>query len=128
MATVATRPLATRAARVPPAMSIWDSTQPPKISPLPFMSAGCGIVRTMGSRWPAVVTSEGISSTPDIVDFPRFSYHTDDQAAITRSPRAAAERNKNHGQKRRSVRALRRRQEAIRAQGQFLYRARYRGA
>src|SRR5215813_9927811 len=50
IATVATRPLATRAASEPPATSIWESTQPPKISPLPFMSAGCGTVLMIGSR------------------------------------------------------------------------------
>src|SRR5215213_10541974 len=50
MAAVATRPLATRAARPPPAVSICDSTQPPKMSPLPFMSEGCGTVLTIGSR------------------------------------------------------------------------------
>ena len=50
MATVATRPLATRAASAPPAVSICDSTQPPKMSPLPFMSEGCGTVLTIGSR------------------------------------------------------------------------------
>src|SRR5476649_2547964 len=50
IATVAIRPLATRPARLPPAISICDSTQPPNISPLPFMSAGCGTVRMIGSR------------------------------------------------------------------------------
>src|SRR5215218_4289417 len=87
MATVATLPLATRAARVPPAISIWDSTQPPKMSPFPFMSAGWGTVRTIGSRG-----ASDITSPPDVVAFQRFSYHTDGQPAIGRSPRAADER------------------------------------
>ena len=62
MATVATRPLATRAASAPPAVSICDSTQPPKMSPLPFMSEGCGTVLTIGSRWlSAIRVSRGLS-------------------------------------------------------------------
>src|SRR5690242_14561630 len=77
MATVATRPLATRAASAPPATSICDSTQPPKMSPLPFMSAGCGTVRTIGSRG-----DSDMSSPPDVVAFQRFSYHIDGGAAI----------------------------------------------
>ena len=87
IATVATRPLATRAARAPPATSICDSTQPPKISPLPFMSAGCGTVLMIGSR-----RLSAIKSPPDIVDFQPFSYHTHVEPATKRSPRAAEER------------------------------------
>src|SRR3546814_17475193 len=34
---------------IPPAISIWLSTQPPKMSPLPFMSAGIGAERITGS-------------------------------------------------------------------------------
>src|SRR5690606_9662720 len=51
-ATVTTRPWARRAATTPPAISIWLSTQPPKISPLPFMSAGIGAERITGSPRP----------------------------------------------------------------------------
>ena len=87
MATVATLPLATRAARVPPAMSIWDSTQPPKMSPFPFMSAGWGTVRMIGSRGSR-------TSVPHRMwllfhDFPTIP---NDRPAIRRSPRAADER------------------------------------
>src|SRR3990167_8971344 len=87
IATVATRPFATRAASEPPAMSIWLSTQPPKMSPFPFMSAGCGTVLTMGSR-----RLSDINSSPDVVAFTRFCYHTHAGPATQRSPRAAAER------------------------------------
>ena len=87
IATVATRPLATRAAIAPPAMSICDSTQPPNMSPLPFMSAGCGTVLMIGSR-----EVSAICPLPDIVDFPRFYYHIPDNAVIGRTPRAAAKR------------------------------------
>src|SRR5229473_6667783 len=87
IATVATRPLATLAASAPPATSIWESTQPPKMSPLPFMSAGCGTVLTIGSR-----RLSAIESPLDMVDFKRFSYHTHVVPATKRSPRAAEER------------------------------------
>src|SRR5229473_451463 len=87
IATVATRPLATLAASAPPATSIWESTQPPKMSPLPFMSAGCGTVLMIGSR-----RLSAIKSPPDMVAFPPFSYHTHVVPAIKRSPRAAEER------------------------------------
>src|SRR3990167_8790495 len=35
---------------MPPAMSIWLSTQPPKMWPLALMSAGRGTTRRIGSR------------------------------------------------------------------------------
>src|SRR5690606_33205069 len=50
IATVATAPCASRPATMPPAMSIWLSTQPPKICPLALMSAGRGTTRNIGSR------------------------------------------------------------------------------
>ena len=87
IATVATRPLATLAARAPPATSIWDSTQPPKISPLPFMSAGCGTVLMIGSRGFRPSNSHRMW-----LIFKRFSYHTHVVPATKRSPRAAEER------------------------------------
>src|SRR5258708_34844007 len=87
LATGAPRPLATRPAKAPPATSIWESTQPPKMSPFPFMSAGCGMVLMIGSRW-----LSAINSPPDMVDFGRFSYHTHVVPATKRSPRAAEER------------------------------------
>src|SRR5258708_36015534 len=87
LATGAPRPLATRPARAPPATSIWESTQPPKMSPFPFMSAGCGTVLMIGSRW-----LSAINSPPDMVAFPPFSYHTHVVPATKRSPRAAEER------------------------------------
>ena len=123
MATVATRPLATRAASVPPAMSIWDSTQPPKMSPLPFMSAGCGTVLMIGSR-----RLSDINSPPDMVAFRRFSYHTDAVPAIKRSPRAAEE-DKKQPWRRTAICSIGRGRQACRGdQGQFLHRARHRGA
>src|SRR5437660_1532164 len=47
-ATVAQRPRARCAARLPPARSICESSQPPKISPFGFASAGIAITRTSG--------------------------------------------------------------------------------
>src|SRR5687768_5794932 len=49
IATVSTRPLARRAATMPAAMSIWLSTQPPKIWPLALMSPGRGMTLRIGS-------------------------------------------------------------------------------
>ena len=51
MAMVATRPSARVPPTIPPAMSIWLSTQPPKISPLTFTSAGIAKVRNSGLAW-----------------------------------------------------------------------------
>ena len=45
IATVATRPRARSRATRPPAMSICDRTQPPKMSPLGLASAGMASVR-----------------------------------------------------------------------------------
>src|SRR5436309_11167525 len=50
IATVATGPRARREATMPAAMSIWLSTQPPKIWPLALMSPGPGTTRRIGSR------------------------------------------------------------------------------
>ena len=44
-ATVATRPLARAPAVMPPATSIWDISQPPKMSPLGLVSRGMARVR-----------------------------------------------------------------------------------
>ena len=49
-ATVATRPRACWAATLPPARSICESSQPPKMSPLGLASAGMATVRSAGSR------------------------------------------------------------------------------
>src|SRR5688500_12003206 len=49
IATVATRPSASRAATMPAAMSIWERTQPPKIWPLALMSPGRGTTRNIAS-------------------------------------------------------------------------------
>src|ERR1700686_3868880 len=49
MATVTTRPPACRTATVAPARSIWQSSQPPKISPCGLVSAGMAMVRIAGS-------------------------------------------------------------------------------
>src|SRR5580700_10557022 len=49
MATVTTRPPARRTATVPPARSIWHSSQPPKMSPCGLVSAGMAMVRIAGS-------------------------------------------------------------------------------
>src|SRR3546814_11299443 len=49
-ATVATVPNASLAATMPPAISIWLKTQPPKMWPFVLMSPGRGTVRNMGSR------------------------------------------------------------------------------
>ena len=48
-ATVATRPLAAQVALSPPATSISDMIQPPKISPAGLVSAGMASVRTDSS-------------------------------------------------------------------------------
>src|SRR6185312_169293 len=51
IATVAVRPLARRLAAAPPARSICDSSQPPKISPYGLASAGRAMARSAGSPW-----------------------------------------------------------------------------
>src|SRR5882757_9068793 len=51
IATVAVRPFARRVAAVPPARSICDSSQPPKISPCGLASAGIAMARRAGSTW-----------------------------------------------------------------------------
>src|SRR5690242_14122889 len=48
MLTVTTRPRARRAAMVPPARSICDSVQPPKMAPPALVSAGMAMVRRDG--------------------------------------------------------------------------------
>src|SRR5262249_22766022 len=48
-ATVTTRPHARRVAIVVPARSIWQSSQPPKMSPCGLVSAGIAIARKAGS-------------------------------------------------------------------------------
>src|SRR3712207_4093929 len=55
IATVATGPCARRDATMPAAMSIWESTQPPKMWPLALMSPGRGTTRRIGSRLAFVV-------------------------------------------------------------------------
>src|SRR6266478_2192377 len=47
-ATVAHRPRARWAARLPPARSICESSHPPKMSPLGLASAGIAMTRTSG--------------------------------------------------------------------------------
>src|SRR5580704_15324999 len=49
IATVTTRPRACLVATVPPARSICDSNQPPKISPCGLASAGIAMARSAGS-------------------------------------------------------------------------------
>src|SRR6476661_185117 len=55
IATVAVGPWAARPATMPAAMSIWLSTQPPKIWPLELMSPGRGATRKIGSRESVVI-------------------------------------------------------------------------
>ena len=50
IATVAVRPFARRVATVPPARSICDSSQPPKMSPCGLASAGIAMARSVGSQ------------------------------------------------------------------------------
>ena len=49
MATVAMRPLTWRAGITEPARSTWAITQPPKMSPLPLVSAGIGMTFSTSS-------------------------------------------------------------------------------
>ena len=49
MPTVTVRPSARRAAAEPPARSIWQSSQPPKMSPCALVSAGIAMARSAGS-------------------------------------------------------------------------------
>src|SRR5262249_29511792 len=49
IATVTVRPLARRLAAAPPARSICDSNQPPKMSPCGLASAGIAMARSAGS-------------------------------------------------------------------------------
>src|ERR1044072_7635005 len=63
IATVATGPCASREATMPAAMSIWESTQPPKIWPLALMSPGPGTILRIGSpRASAVVVIAPVSA------------------------------------------------------------------
>src|SRR4249919_2086102 len=55
IAIVATDPPARRDATIPAAMSIWLSTQPPKIWPLALMSLGPGTTRRTGFLWSIVI-------------------------------------------------------------------------
>src|SRR3546814_17312673 len=56
IATVATGPCAIRAAMMPPAISIWLNTHPPKICPLLLMSAMRGTTRnTTSPLWSVIV-------------------------------------------------------------------------
>ena len=48
-AMVTTRPRARSTPAMPPAWSMRDSTQPPKISPLALVSAGIALMRTVSS-------------------------------------------------------------------------------
>src|SRR5215467_9236960 len=50
IATVAVRPLARRLAAAPPARSICDRSQPPKMSPCGLASAGIAMARSAGSH------------------------------------------------------------------------------
>ena len=52
IATVATGPSDSRAATMPAAMSIWLSTQPPKMWPLELMSPGLGTTLRIGEPVP----------------------------------------------------------------------------
>src|SRR5271169_6461427 len=49
IAIVTTRPPARRVATVEPARSIWQRSQPPKISPCGLVSAGMAMARSAGS-------------------------------------------------------------------------------
>src|SRR3954469_8512863 len=55
IATVATGPSASRLAMIPAAMSIWLSTQPPKMWPLALMSDGPGTTLRVGSPLASVI-------------------------------------------------------------------------
>ena len=54
MATVTVRDFATFDAKMPPPMSIWLSSQPPKMSPFWLVSAGIASVRVQSSPSGAV--------------------------------------------------------------------------
>ena len=62
MATVTTRPCARSAATTPPAMSICERIQPPKMSPLALASAGRGTVRITAERGRAM--SDSLAAIP----------------------------------------------------------------
>src|SRR5262245_38554654 len=72
MATVTTRPSARWLAALPPARSICDSSQPPKMSPLAFVSAGMAKVRSAGSI--AGGLSDSAIVSPYLVGAVRFKY------------------------------------------------------
>ena len=65
-ATVTTRPCDRSTPAMPPATSICDSTQPPKISPLALVSAGMAIVRTVNSPRGSSVSMVICASTASI--------------------------------------------------------------
>ena len=71
-ATVATRPCANAVAVIPPATSINDMIQPPKMSPAGLVSAGIARVRTASSP----LASAGVPSAGAVsVDIARISLH-----------------------------------------------------
>src|ERR1700704_4674929 len=78
IATVAVRPLARRVATVPPARSICDSSQPPKISPCGLASAGMAMARNAGSIWGgwADVSVAGVGASVISDGFPRSQDRT----------------------------------------------------
>src|SRR5581483_5091585 len=129
IATVATRPLATRAASAPPATSICDSTQPPKMSPLPFMSAGCGTVLMIGSRELSAIYPRWMLLIRRI--FTTISARTRSSANPLARPqyhkKKHGQERKEQRQERRPIRAFGRQTRRI-GKGQFLHRPRYRGA
>src|SRR3712207_1122850 len=74
-ATVATRPRASAPAAMPPATSIRDISQPPKMSPAGLVSAGMARVRTASSP---LGSSAGIPAvTPASVDITPASFERD---------------------------------------------------
>src|SRR5215813_3576578 len=67
---VTTRPCARSTPAMPPAWSMRDSTQPPKMSPLALVSAGMALMRTVSSP-------RGLSSIMSASPLFRRSYSND---------------------------------------------------
>src|ERR1051325_4197204 len=67
IATVATGPCASREATIPAAMSIWLSTQPPKMWPLALMSEGPGTTLRIGSPRPSLIVFIPVAATGLVV-------------------------------------------------------------
>src|SRR5208282_6879953 len=88
-ATVTVRPFAIFEAKIPPAMSICPSTQPPKMSPFWLVSAGMASVRIESSprgSWLGVRSAFSIDVSASVRRYRRGEgpAHLDDELVVER--------------------------------------------